>query len=504
MSPNSKAWIIWTKLAFAIGLFAITRCSDVAVLPVSVGQTASLPCHNAIHGAAQVVWKDKDLTMLTLNEAVLTDDRRFSIQHKYQNDWDLQISSVRDSDTGNYTCCFVLSGVCQTLKIVTLVIQIPPTIVNISSDVTVSTGGSTILICIAAGAPQPTVRWTLQLANAGVKELNSIAGIYRIANAEPSDAGRYECAATNGVPPVAYRSVQVIVEFKPQVLVPYREVRQQLDADTLLECHVRSSPIGDVYWEKNGRRLDSEPGRFRLSSVKGSEETQILFGLIVYKLRSDDLAQYTCVARNRLGTAVESVLLSAWHNGTLRLLSPPRDAVARTGQSVVIDCSVEGMTADDRLIWWRQEPPDNGSHNKTLFDSSTTDRRSWLEDANAKIKYAIRGQYNLEIRSVAAEDAGFYHCHVGGIGNFTANLVVVALRSAGGSGCSPAETNGIPATVFIAVVVCLVVAFVFVLVVVLLVSVKHYRRILDDKRHEQSTVLKTEQNICSNPTSSYM
>lgn len=58
----------------------------------------------------------------------------------------------------------------------------------------------------------------------------------------------------------------------------------------------------------------------------------------------------------------------------------------------------------------------------------------------------------------------------------------VALRSAGGSGCSSAETNGVPTTVVVAVVVCLVLVFVVLFVAVVLAIVKHYRKILNDKR----------------------
>lgn len=104
------------------------------------------------------------------------------------------------------------------------------------------------------------------------------------------------------------------------------------------------------------------------------------------------------------------------------MLLSPRDTVAQTGQSVIIDCAIEGMRKDDRLIWLRQNLGSE-SHIK-IFD--TTDAR--LPSANttaAKRKYSIVGQYNLEIKSVAMDDAGVYHCLISGLGNFSANLAVV-------------------------------------------------------------------------------
>lgn len=85
----------------------------------------------------QVSWRDKDMTSLTWNTVVLTEDRRFSVQRKYQNDWDLQITGVKLTDAGNYSCCIVVTtGQCNTHKVVTLIIQSKSTAIFLPCAIT--------------------------------------------------------------------------------------------------------------------------------------------------------------------------------------------------------------------------------------------------------------------------------------------------------------------------------------------------------------------------------
>lgn len=99
-------------------------------------------------------------------------------------------------------------------------------------------------------------------------------------------------------------------EVKPQVTVPYREVRQTIGSDTLLECRIRSNPTGDIYWEREGKRLETVPDRYRVFTTTGSDDSESFLSLVIYKLRSEDFAWYTCVAKNPLGSAIDSAVIS--------------------------------------------------------------------------------------------------------------------------------------------------------------------------------------------------
>lgn len=479
MLSHSNALLCWALV------FMVVSGECLGQVAVSVGQTATLPCHVEIQGNIQVSWRDKDMNTLTWNTEVLTEDRRFSVQRRYQNDWDLQINNVKITDAGNYSCCIVVAtGQCNTHKIVALVIQFPPMITNISSDVILGTGDTARLFCQAKGVPQPTVKWLLRN-----KELVT-GGEYVITNANRADSGKYECVANNGVLPAAARSVQVTVNFKPQVTIPYREIRQTLDSDTLLECRVRSNPTGDIYWERDGQKLETVPDRYRVFTSKGSDDFDTLISLVIYKLRSEDFTWYTCVAKNPFGSAIDTTVVSVWHNGTLRMLSTPKDVVAQTGQNVVIDCTVEGMTKDDQLTWWRHESS-SGSYIQ-IFDSLTNGGRWARNGSRVMDKYSIVGQFNLMLKSVVVEDGGSYSCHILGLGNYTAVLTVFDPDNSVGSECSP-YSAGTPTSITIVIVVSLVAVFIIVLVVVILLIARYYRRRLaKSRKYEKPVTVKTE------------
>lgn len=426
------------------------------------------------------------MTSLTWNTEVLTEDRRFSVQRKYQNDWDLQITGVKLTDAGNYSCCIVVTtGQCNTHKVVTLIIQIPPMITNISSDSILATGSTIRLFCQAIGVPQPTLRWVLRNNELGT------GAEYVIKNASRLDAGKYDCIANNNVLPLATRSVQVTVNFKPQVTVPYREVRQTIGSDTLLECRIRSNPTGDIYWEREGKRLETVPDRYRVFTTTGSDDSESFLSLVIYKLRSEDFAWYTCVAKNPLGSAIDSAVISVWHNGTLRMLSTPKDVVAQNGQNVVIDCTVEGMTNNDQLIWWHRGS--STGNDVKIFDSLTNDGR-WARNGSSKIdKYSIIGQFNLILKSVAAEDAGYYSCHVLGLGNYTAVLTVFDPDKSVGSECSPYSGASTPTSITVVIAVSLSAVFIIVLVVSICLIARYYRRRLaKSRKYEKPVAAKTE------------
>lgn len=449
---------------------------------VSIGQTAVLPCHIEIQGQIQVVWKDKDQNTLTMNTIILTEDKRFLVLRPYQSDWNLQIAGVKMTDTGNYTCCYVINtNECTTNRIVPLVIQIPPSISSITEDVTMTSGGSVTLRCVATGIPQPTIKWVLHRTSfVTIDLISTLNGEYKITNAKSNDSGRYECIANNGVLPVASKSVLVVVNFKPRVIVPYREVRQAIGSDTLLDCLIRSNPVGDVYWEINGgRRLDigfvSDKYRVYKSST-GNEEEEMLLGLIVNNLVSTDFTWYLCIAKNNIGTAMDSAILNAYHNGTLKMISTPKNTVAQSGQNqILIDCSVDGMNSDDQLTWWRLDA--NARRNIKIFDSVTNDVVVAVGDDVVGLKYGVVGRYNLIIKNVVADDEGLYFCDIRGFGNYSAQLTVISADSSLGSNCDSMQTAS--ASVTAAVISSVVVVFIIILVVIVWFTVRYYRRRLE-------------------------
>lgn len=79
-----------------------TFVADAKLVVWVIKETLTLVRHVAI--SLQIEWLDPSGTLLTYDERVLTQDQRFSLQHPYLKEWVLDISNVRNTDAGNYTC----------------------------------------------------------------------------------------------------------------------------------------------------------------------------------------------------------------------------------------------------------------------------------------------------------------------------------------------------------------------------------------------------------------
>ena len=122
----------------------------------------------------------------------------------------------------------------------------PPTIAKRSRDeVTVVEGNVLYLLCEAEGYPSPLVTWKKQgkLLQSSFNETNFI-----IHDARNTDAGIYECKASNSVGTVSYK-VEVTIKPKGEVTLcnlstfPTLNVSQSTNADCLLDNTVPSTSL---------------------------------------------------------------------------------------------------------------------------------------------------------------------------------------------------------------------------------------------------------------------
>ncbi|XP_055521323.1 nephrin [Leucoraja erinacea] len=133
-----------------------------------------------------------------------------------------------------------------------------------------------------------------------------------IVGASRSDAGRYECAADNGIPPALATSAQLVVEFEPQLHrgVDLTKVAVKGDgtSSAILTCKAEGIPDVEFSWARNGVTLDPGNPRFAQSIVhEGALHTSAL--TIVNASARLDFTTYTCSARNRRGADTFDVRL---------------------------------------------------------------------------------------------------------------------------------------------------------------------------------------------------
>nr|XP_046255480.1 nephrin isoform X2 [Scatophagus argus]XP_046255481.1 nephrin isoform X2 [Scatophagus argus] len=230
------------------------------------------------------------------------------------NNWledSLQIENVTRKNAGVYTVkCTNDEGVNQTS--IMLDVQYAPGVKAEKDPVFVNLGETADLICVADANPiiSDMFSWKF-LGESGESEMDlgeeiqqdesSLLTIYDVTRAH---AGLYQCTADNGIAPPATVDVELVVQFKPELLkgAQWRKVASRGDGTTMAElvCRAEGIPRVDFSWEKNSVRMDFENPRYEERTVRdGSFYTSTIRVVNVSALL--DYAVFSCTARNSLG-----------------------------------------------------------------------------------------------------------------------------------------------------------------------------------------------------------
>lgn len=204
-------------------------------------------------------------------------------------------------------------------------------------QVSVTEGDTIQLSCEAFGIPAPTYVWrridkssTIILDARLPLKVSSFSGSQLpLANIDRSQSGSYECLASNGVPPIARKRLNLDVSYAPTIRIyPAPSVYSvQLGSSVSFECIVESNPSAFSYWMFNSDSLMSvipstpseDPdanertaGR-RLSIMESAGQLSTGFYTIltlnVSDIRTQDLGVYRCVSRNLIGQSTGYVIL---------------------------------------------------------------------------------------------------------------------------------------------------------------------------------------------------
>ncbi|XP_037065883.1 limbic system-associated membrane protein [Peromyscus leucopus] len=180
-------------------------------ITVRQGDTAILRC----------VVEDKNSKVAWLNRSGIifaghdkwSLDPRVELEKRHSLEYSLRIQKVDVYDEGSYTCSVQTQHEPKTSQVY-LIVQVPPKISNISSDVTVNEGSNVTLVCMANGRPEPVITWRHLTPTGrefeGEEEYLEILGITR------EQSGKYECKAANEVSSADVKQVKVTVncEYK--------------------------------------------------------------------------------------------------------------------------------------------------------------------------------------------------------------------------------------------------------------------------------------------------
>jgi len=344
--------------------------SDPVMLDVDNGMTIRLPCLvDKLPAGVQIIWSKEDShsTQIAIGTVVVAPEymERATVTENSQGST-LHIGIAKSEDAGRYKCSVAVRGEQPALKH-EVRIRAPPSVdVSTPSLLEVKKGDDVTLNCRASGKPAPVVKWARvgKLMPDGASEVES--EVVTFTNVNRRHAGTYRCTADNGHGRGASKTVEVAVEYKPEIEVTEMFVHSQAGEDKVeLVCSVHAHPRPTVVWVKEGETELSSGGRVKYDNI-GSRHT-----LTISRVRTEDFGEYYCRASNSLGSQQAVIELSG-------LASSPEFTSEQAGRAET-----------EFLLQWRT--------------------KSFTPVTQFRLEVAERGSSTWRSYTVAAHQDGAYH-----------------------------------------------------------------------------------------------
>ncbi|XP_077518540.1 cell adhesion molecule Dscam1-like isoform X2 [Amblyomma americanum] len=314
----------------------------------------------------------------------------------------LNWTSVETADGGQYEC--VASNVAGRVAHAFRLDVRGPLFTRPAYNATALEGQQLKLQCPFGGYPYDKVTWYKDGSELPVNQRQTTfpnGTLLLETLKKTTDHGEYTCFVQRLAGSSVQQVIRVIIRTGPQI-TPFRwldELQEGMRAGLNCFVHAGDPPIV-IEWLKDGSPL-SPPVR------------QDGFGstLSLESLSPQDDGNYTCLATNAWATASYSAVLKVKVGPSWK--SEPRDVVAVTGHSVVIDCQADGEPPP-HIRWKTASGWESGPY-RALVSSS-------------RVHVLVNG--SLSVRSVEAADAGLYLCEASnGVGAELSKVVRLTVRS---------------------------------------------------------------------------
>ncbi|XP_035635894.1 opioid-binding protein/cell adhesion molecule-like isoform X3 [Oncorhynchus keta] len=258
-------------------------------ITVRQGETVFLRCPQG-DIVTHTAWLNRS-SILYAGEDKWSVDPRVSLVTLNQEEFTIKIEDVDMTDEGPYICAVQTSRRPRTTS-VHILIQVPPTIINLSKGIVVNEGSNVTLLCQASGKPEPSFTWKL-LSPSG--DLASEDEYLDIPSISRQRAGTYECTAVNDIA-TDVQTVEITVNYAPSVSEG-RDVGVTLGQRGVLECEADAVPEADFEWYRDDRRI------FNGFDGMEIEDAGQLSKLTFFNVSEADYGNYTCIAINKLGSS---------------------------------------------------------------------------------------------------------------------------------------------------------------------------------------------------------
>nr|XP_054769474.1 hemicentin-1-like [Lytechinus pictus] len=255
----------------------------------------------------------------------------------------LHIATVTVADEGVFEC-FVSNSAGNLTRRIDLQVQVQPTITPGRGRVTTRIGQSVRLFCDATGVPTPEILWQKDGQRVSPMEGFIIIsdGMLQINDAQPSDAGRYDCIAKNGAGADVFKVILEVQE-PPRIVQTNNTYEARVDRSVELECRVSGTPKPSIRWLFNGRDISGDQS---LTLANGNLKIPVV--------RAEDRGSYTCLAQNDAGfDQVELLLVVLDRPSIPRLPLELSQMTISVNRRAVLTCPADGYPPP--VVSWRKD-----------------------------------------------------------------------------------------------------------------------------------------------------
>ncbi|PFX16317.1 Hemicentin-2 [Stylophora pistillata] len=232
------------------------------------------------------------------------------------------IERVNASDEGMYQC--VPHNVLGTGQIATLylTVAVPPSFEYTSNDTTVKENDDIVLFCNSTGHPPPNITWTF--LSGSEARIVGHEQYLTLSNVSRTQAGTYQCTASNTATTSKTTTIQVTVNYKPEIkYTVHTTIYTWINHQTKVTCAVDGVPSPNITFTQAGKVLHST------LPENGTSE------LLLKPKSTADFGDYTCTAKNHLGSVKKIIKI----------------------KHLVVPAAPEGLEIDTRLhsieIHWK-------------------------------------------------------------------------------------------------------------------------------------------------------
>eukprot|EP00118_Oscarella_pearsei_P015325 m.137672 g.137672 ORF g.137672 m.137672 type:complete len:645 (+) comp38225_c0_seq1:104-2038(+) len=304
---------------------------------------------------------------------------------------DNEMLVLRDTttfDSGTYRCQVTLSNA-QHFKGTGSVLVMDTPVIKNHADVTVRAFTDTFLKCSGTGYSR--IFWykngRLLNTDSRFRTDTQVGEKLIVNNVSLSDAGTYKCQAKNSAGGHVMKTVLLVVETIPKVMVHPDDIRVQKGLDALFACNVSGIPVPGITWKSGSLRkqIDTSDPKYEIDNSRNERST-----LLIKKVQKADENVYICVALNTHGSVESKEAHLAVGNLEPGALGIVAYKSVSHGSNDSITCSAEGFSSSS--ITWTF----NGGDLKSISSTDVYQKKNGeLIINNAVYKYT--GEYKCTI-----------------------------------------------------------------------------------------------------------